>query len=295
MQSGQSGQSGPLRWSSPETLADFARPISETSARSLAEIEQWLGLPPSPQGVVEWVGSSEEFRASLGYKSPDWFAAVTIPAQRRILMLADRSKPVTALSETFRHELVHWAMSGLGDPAWSSLPAWFHEGVAESWARTDPLASYATPLAWRAFRNELTPLMRFRDGFGAEPIQAAEGYALGHAFVARLLRIHGDDVLARLLALVREGSSLDQALITVTGFSLVTHEEQLRAELGSWSALLGEVYPQLFLFLALFALAIAPFVWRARRRRRRAFEEKWEREDRAAEPAEVDDRWIEPR
>lgn len=291
----EGGRSGPLSWSAPPSIVEFARPISSTAATSLEQIERWLGLPPSPAGAVEWVATTAAFEESLGNKPPDWFAAVTIPTQRRILMLADRSKPVSSLTETFRHELVHWAMIGLGESSWSRLPAWFHEGVAEAWARTDPLAAYTTPLAWRAFRGELTPLSRFRDGFGAEPVQAAEGYALGHAFVERLIRIHGDDVLALLFAAVRGGSSLDQALIMVTGSSLITHEEQLRLELGSWGALLGELYPQLFLFLALFALVITPFVWRARRRRRRALEDKWEREDRDDGPGEVDDRWIEPR
>ncbi len=289
------GRSGPLRWEAPEPLVDFARPISNSAAAELARIERWLGLGPSPEGRVEWFDSRDSFAAALSDKAPDWYAAVTIPSQRRILMLADRSKASTALAETFRHELVHWAMSGVGEQAWASLPAWFHEGVAETWARTDPLSRYSSPLAWRAFRNELTPLARFRDGFGPEPVLAAEGYALGFAFVTRLTREYGDAVVARLLARVRAGDSLDQALVAVTGLSLVTHEERLRSELGSWSALLGQIYPQLFLFFALLILALAPLVWRARRRRRRAFEEKWEREDRAEEPPDEDDRWILPR
>lgn len=288
------GVSGPLVWRAAEALLDRTRPISATAGEELAEIEAWLGLPPAPRGELLWVAGRAEFERALGGAAPPWFAAVTIPAQRRILIQTDRPPGQTQLLETFRHELVHWAMIGLGDRAWDALPAWFHEGVAEEWARTDPLSQYASPLAWRAFRGELRPLSAFREGFGPEPVGAAEGYALGYAFVKRLVRLHGPEVLARILAEVRAGGSLDQALVAVTGLALVTHEEQLRHELGSWSALLGEVYPQLFLGLALFALAVAPLARRLRRRRRAALEAKWAREDAAlaAEDGEEDDRWI---
>lgn len=288
------GDAGPFAWQAADGAMDRARPIMATTAVELARIEAWLGLPPSSNGTLTWVEDRAAFERALGSEAPEWFAAVTIPSQRRILIQIDKAPGQTQLLETFRHELVHWAMIGVGDRAWSSLPAWFHEGVAETWARTDPLSQYASPLAWRAFLGELPPLSRFRDGFGAEPLGAAEGYALGYAFVKRLVRVHGEQILAELLAQVRAGASLDQALIATTTWSLVSHEEALRAELGSWSSLLAEIYPQLFLGIALFALAVAPIARAMRRRRRLAYEEKWAREDAelADEDGEEDDRWI---
>lgn len=288
------GDAGPFAWQAPEPVLDRVRAITATAGEELARIESWLGLPPSPAGTLTWVEDRAAFERALGAPAPEWFAAVTIPAQRRILIQTDKAPGQTQLLETFRHELVHWAMQGVGDRAWSNLPAWFHEGVAETWARTDPLSQYASPLAWRAFRGELPSLSRYREGFGVEPLGASEGYALGYAFVKRLVRIHGEGVLAALLARVRGGASLDHALVETTGKSLVTHEEELRRELGSWSALLAEIYPQLFLGIALFALAVAPLARAMRRRRRLAYEAKWAREDAALadEDGEEDDRWI---
>ncbi len=292
------GTAGPLTWTAEESLLPIARPISLLAESELPKIEAWLGVPPSGPGQLTWVADRAGFERAMGAEAPAWFAAVTIPAQRRIVMLADRSKGTGQLSETFRHELVHWAMLGIGESAWQTLPAWFHEGLAETWARTDPLSQFASPLAWRAFRGGLSPLSHYREGFGREPAAAAEGYGLAYAFVKRLVRIHGDGIVAQLMARLRAGESLDQALISVTGLGLVSHEEALRAELGSLGALLGEIYPQLFLFMALFALATTPFVVRARRRKRRLFEEKWEREEQARlaeEQGGEDDRWIQPR
>lgn len=294
VQQPERGAAGPFRWEAPDSVLDRVRPVSGTAGTELRRIEDWLGLPPSPPGVLTWVEDRDGFERALGGEAPRWFAAVTIPAQRRIVIQTDRAPGQTQLLETFRHELVHWAMIGLGDRGWDALPAWFHEGVAETWARTDPLSQYSSPLAWRAFRGDLPHLFEYADGFGAEPLGASEGYALGYAFVKRLVRVYGDGVLGEILARVRDGRSLDQALVELTGLALVTHEEQLRAELGSWSALLAEVYPQLFLGLALFALVAMPLARRQRRRRRAAFEAKWDHEDRelADEDGEEDDRWI---
>lgn len=291
------GAAGPFTWFAEDSVLDFARPISLSAAPELQKIQAWLGGLPEVAGELIWVADRASFERALGAPAPSWFAAVTMSGERRIVMLADRAKGVGQLRETFRHELVHWAMIGLGEEAAQALPAWFHEGLAETWARTDPLSQFSSPLAWRAFRGGLAPLSKFRDGFGREPDSAAEGYALAYAFVKRLTRIHGEDVIARLMTRLRQGDSLDQALIAVTGLGLISHEEALRAELGSLAALLGEIYPQLFLFMALFALATTPFVVRSRRRRRRRFEEKWAREEEAKLAEEAggeDDRWIQP-
>jgi hypothetical protein len=290
------GTAGPFTWHANEDLIPIVRPITQTAAAELLQIEAWLGVGPAVPGTLTWVADRASFERELGAESPSWFAAVTIPTQRRIVILADRSKATGQLNETFRHELVHWAMISLGQ-AGLDLPVWLHEGLAETWARTDPLSQFSSPLAWRAFRGDLAPLSRFRDAFGKEPSAAAEGYGLGYAFVRRLVRIHGDGVIAQIVGRLRLGDSLDASLIAVTGLGLVSHEEALRAELGSPAALLGEIYPQLFLFMALFALASTPFVIRARRRKRRLFEEKWAREEAAKlaeEAAAEDDRWIQP-
>ena len=285
------GIAGPFTWEAPAALVPRVRPLCETVEEELARIEAWLELPPSPGGRLIWVEGREAFAAAVGGPAPQWFAAVAQPGRGQVVIDVGRAQGQQQLQETLHHELVHWAMQGVGLQAWSELPAWFHEGVAETWARVDPLASFQEPLAFRAFTGNLSPLSRFNDGFGAEPVGAAEGYALGHAFVQRLVHVHGPGVLAAVLRRVAAGATLDEALIAETGLSVVSHEEALRADLGSLRALMAEMAPQLFLFVALFAAVAFPFVMRARRRRRERLEEP-PPDALAPDGEDVDDRWL---
>lgn len=280
-------------WEAPAGLVAEVRPMTLLADEELERVLAWLGVDTVPRGRILWVEDQDDLDAELGFDAPGWFAAVTEPGRGRIVMVLRATSDRAALLNTFRHELVHWGMLGIGAPAWEALPAWFHEGVAETWAEQRLLSGMGVPLGWRAFTGELSPLSRFRDGFGDEPFIASEGYAIAEAYVGRLVRLYGEGIIAELMADLAAGRTLEQALLDRTGLSGVTHEEALRKELASLNRILGDIYPQFFLVLALFTIAVFPFVLRARRRRHRQLLERWhEQEALDAEEGEEDDRWL---
>lgn len=289
------GQTKHFRWSAPTSEVALVRPLMNLVEEDLAEITAWLGLPDAPSGKLLWVKSREDLQKILDFRAPSWFAAVTQPHENRIVMVIDAAQSQEQLQKTLRHELVHWAMQSLGPAYWARLPAWAHEGVAEVWAEQKQLTGMEVPLAWPAFRDELPFLGDFREGFGSEPYRAAQGYAIAHAFFARLERIYGDDFTTNLMNNLRGGQSLEQALIALTGQSTIQLEQDLRAELGSLSRLLADLYPQFFLIVTLILLVGFPFAMRRRRERRAQFERHWEggQEEGLDEgEGEEDDRWL---
>lgn len=294
------GQTKHFRWSAADSELALARPLMEQVEADLQAITEWLGLPNPPRGELLWVESRDDLQEILDFRAPSWFAAVTQPHRNRIVMVIDAAQGQEQLQKTLRHELVHWAMMSLGEAQWARLPAWAHEGVAEVWAEQKLLSGLEVPLAWPAFRDELPYLGKFRDGFGSEPYLAAQGYAISHAFFARLQRIHGDDFMAKLMGELRAGQSLEQALITLTGLSTIQLEQDLRSELSSLSRLMGDLYPQFFLIVTLILLIGFPFAMRRRREKRRQFEKQWgwgdpdteSEEDLDASDGEEDDRWL---
>lgn len=283
-------------WEAPQDIVAEVRPMTLLADEELQRILDWLEIESAPRGTIVWVESREDLEQELGFDAPDWFAAVTQPAQGRIVVALRAAPDRSSLLQTFRHELVHWAMLGLGEEAWARLPAWFHEGVAETWADQRVLAGMGVPLGWRAFTGDLPLLSDFREEFGDEPYRAAEGYALAHAFVQRLVRRHGRELLPGMMDDLAAGRSLEESLVARTGLASVTHEQALRAELSSVGRLLGEVYPQFFLLLALFTVAVFPFVLRARRRRRAELTAQWGESDSDdaldADDGQADDRWL---
>lgn len=249
----------------------------------LQQVCSWLRLPVPPRGQLIWVEGREELDDLLGFESPEWFAAVTQVHKQRIIMVVSQAQGQEQLRQTLRHELVHWVMQGLGEPARSRLPAWFHEGVAEAFVDQHLLGTMTPPMSWSAFRGELPKLIEYRTGFGEEPLHASEGYALAHAFVERLTRIHGEEVIGKMMSGLKQGKALDQVLVETTGFGRVDHEQALIEELASWRRLLAEVYPQFFLLLTLVLLIAFPAAMRRRQRRWERTQARWEEEDAAEE------------
>lgn len=267
-------------WETSPGLESAAERFLPEVRSILAEAREWTGLPPDTRPFhLQIVGSREDLQEALGHKAPGWFAAVAVPFERRLILATAPAGSVQRLHTTLRHELMHLAMADLGPEDFRRLPAWFHEGCAEVFAGEVYLGGTGASLPWLAWTGALEPLASFRSEFGAERLRAAQGYALGEAFVARLRRVYGPGVIAELLALVDQGATLDGALLDTTNLSVITHEQELRKELSSPLALIGEFYPQLFLGLMLAALAVTPFVLRRRRGRRRELEAKWDREE----------------
>ena len=286
-----------FRWRARPGLESVGEREAPRIADIFREARDWTGLPPDPRPFdVVWVADRRQLAEELGAEVPDWFAAVAVPFQRRLIIATEVAGDLARLRTTLRHELLHLAMADLGPEAWERLPAWFHEGCAESFAGDVYLGSLGVRLSWRAFRNDLPPLVRYQDGFGKEALHAAVGYALGHAFVDSLQRRYGADIVRRILARVRAGAPFERALLDLTGLSQIQHEQELHAELRSLAALAGDLYEQIFLILALLLVVLFPFAMRRRRRRRQEFEDRWARQERTddLDPVLASGQWQEP-
>ncbi|MFQ5749487.1 MAG: peptidase MA family metallohydrolase [Planctomycetota bacterium] len=267
-----------VTWKARPGLEDRARELAGEVEALLGEARAFTRLAPDPRPVaLELVGSREELSRRLGGPVPEWVAAVTLPARRRMILALSSASSPERLRTTLRHEVMHLALADLGPQAAARLPAWFHEGVCEQFAGDVYLGGVGVALSWRAWSGRLEGLSAYRKSFGNERLHAAAGYALARSFVARLVRLYGPEILPNLLERVAGGASLDNALLAETGLSVVTQEEGLHQELRSLGGLLRDFYPQVFLGLMLLLMIGFPFFWRARRRKRLRFEARWDR------------------
>lgn len=276
------GQGEGFAWTAPPGLEHVALRYQDQLAEMMRAARAWTGLPADPRPfTVEWVGDRRDLARALGVaRVPAWYAAVAMPAERRLVIATEVAGASGRLASTARHEIMHLAMADLGPEGWERLPAWFHEGCAEVFADEIYLGEIGVSLSWRAVLGELEHLYEYRDGFPDSPASAAVGYALGERFVRRFARRYGHDALREVLARARAGQDLDAALLELTGLPIVEHEEAMRRELINASGLLGEIYPQIFLGLALIMVLGFPLVRAARRRRRAEFEARWEQQER---------------
>lgn len=302
------GKIGRLRWEAPPGLAAMAGRLTAEADETLADAHRWLGLHrgegavQEPQaGVLYWVRNRNELAARLGRAEvPSWYAAVARPLRGDMVLAVEVSGGESRLRATMRHEIVHHAMGALPPDVFLRIPAWFHEGLAEVYSGEIYLGEAGVSLPWLANNGALPSLRSYVEKFPDEPLRAAQGYALGYAFVQRLVRVHGRPVIGEILERMRLGDNLDQALLATTKMSLVEHEVALTEELRSLRSLLAASAPHVVTVLFVGAALLIPFALRRRAVRRRAMERRWERQDEAvaqradrlAEHAEALESWM---
>ena len=284
----QSSSLPPFESHAPPGLQGMADKMESEITAILQEARDWTGLPVDPRPFrLEWVSGRKELEGALGYKAPSWFAAVAELKKRRLVIATEVAGSQEQLRITLRHELMHLAMMDLGATAFRGTPSWFHEGCAEVFAGDIYLKGSSDSIFWMAAAETLPTLSEYRAGFPQSPVLASTGYALGHAFVERYLRLYGQPALREVLALLRAGEELDSALVQTTGLSIVTEEKALQEELRGLAGLGGDLYSRLFLGLAVFIFVAFPIVRATRRRRRADLESQWAESGKQGSPYSV--------
>jgi hypothetical protein len=190
------------------------------------------------------------------------------------------------LDTLLQHELVHVALYRATNGA--TLPRWFHEGVAESFANEVSLLR-AEALAGAVFGVGVPDIDRLETYFHGDARQANVAYAAARDFVTWLRYYdagHGREgaEFRQLLSQLHGGREFQQAFVDAYGVNLAELDSSWRAGLLGrfmWFPLLGSG--------GLPFLLVGPIVVIAWIRRRRRLADDWARLD-AQEQAERDAR-----
>jgi hypothetical protein len=193
---------------------------------------------------------------------PRWAAGAARPAERRIVVGVTSEGRLQDRDRTLRHELVHvLARSAAGG---APLPRWLDEGLARVLAGEHGIDDLRV-LAQARIGDRFLPLTALDEGFPASSADAALAYAEAGRAVSLLL--DRDDDVAHLLALVRAGHEVDDALRRATGRATWQVDLDMRRSIGLWAAL-ATVGLETDLAMAGCGVAVAVFGVRARRRQR---------------------------
>jgi hypothetical protein len=242
-----------------DVVADFAE-----SARALvAELRPRLGDEDCRPIIATLVGSMGEApRLDPPWHLPTWAAGAARPAERRLVVGITAEGRLQARERTLHHELVHVLTHSAAGGA--PLPRWLDEGLARVLAGEHGIDDLRV-LAQARVADRFLPLSALADGFPAGSADAALAYAESGRAVSLLLE--DEDNVARLLARVRAGDTVDDALRSVTGRATWQIDLDMRRSIGLWAAL-ATVGLETDLAMAGCGVAVAVFGVRARRRQR---------------------------
>ncbi|MFP5285733.1 MAG: hypothetical protein ACLGI9_08345, partial [Thermoanaerobaculia bacterium] len=207
---------------------------------------------------------------------PPWVSGYAFGEEGVIVLLPARtpSYPDSSLEELLRHEVAHVLVARAAGNR--PIPRWFHEGLAMiaglSWGLDD-----RSQLTLTLVGDGEVSLERLEQEFRGGRGDVRGAYAIAGAFANDLLRRHGDDAAARILAEVARGLSFEDAFRSATGSSLAEAERAFWRRQTFWYRWVPLLTSSVTLWLLITLLAI----WAIGKRRARdaALRRMWDEEE----------------
>lgn len=160
--------------------------------------------------------SPQDLRAAMVFPR-EWTGGVAFPEFGIIAI----GVPVNQLSwgkKAVAHELGHMVIHQVTfSPYGANLPVWLNEGLAMH-AEGERDVYLELLLRKAAAEGKLFSVRSLSSPFSAKPEDAYLSYAQSQSLVEFLIQNYGKDKMLELLHLLKEGSSVDEALLSVYGF-----------------------------------------------------------------------------
>jgi hypothetical protein len=270
----------------PSSVRLRVEPLVKEAEEFRTHLSSDLGQAVLHDVLVRVARSPEQMAAIAprGYPPPAYAAGVAYPSMHVILLSlqAPESWEVPDLTELFRHELTHVALTD--GVQGQHIPRWFDEGFAihESgelpWKRLQVL--------WDAsLSRHLIPLPELDRAFPDSGSEVGLAYAESADFVRFLMRDGDRARFGSLVQRVRAGVAFERALEDAYGASARVLEYQWREEVSHHVGLIPAVTGGGALWVVIVALSIA--AWGRRRKRAREKLAQWAREEAEAAAASV--------
>ena len=117
---------------------------------------------------------------------------------------------------TSSHEVTHILVHRVGDGIFRRVPAWLNEGLAE-YGNIDPGFSYDIALEFAVATGRLLPVV-YLEVLPGDPEEVIIFYGESRSIVRLMISQFGGDKMAELMATLKNGKKLDDALQEVYGF-----------------------------------------------------------------------------
>jgi hypothetical protein len=208
----------------------FGENLHTAAVKAINWLNQEAGLSIESPIELYIYGSPADLREAVLYE-PSWIGGQAFAAQDIVIMAVppyDLEWGERVIAHELTHVLVgHYTFSCLGD-----VPAWLDEGLA-SFSEGDLEPYSKDQLAGAVRRDMLIPLRALSGAFSEEPDKADLSYSESFSVVNFLIKEHGQAKMNQLLIDLREGETIDAALLGNYGFDMYGLEDVWRSAIGA--------------------------------------------------------------
>jgi hypothetical protein len=208
----------------------FARELMDACQEGLARLTQDIGTYPERPIKIYIYASDSDLKGAM-ISSNEWSGGVAF-TDFGIIAISISPSELDWGKKALVHELTHLVVRQATFSPYGQLPLWLDEGLATyNEGELDPvLRSY---LEEAILEDELISVRSLCSPFSAYSEKAYLSYAQSYSLVEYLLDNYGQDKMLDLLALLKQGSTYDEALTEVYGFDMDGLDACWRATLTS--------------------------------------------------------------
>jgi len=162
---------------------------------------------------------------------PSWTGGQAFP-EHNIVILGISRDDLEWGRNAIAHELTHVLVGHLTFSCLGDVPTWLNEGLAVySEGKLDPSSQSQLDDAIRD--DTLLTVRSLSAGFSEVPDKAYLSYSQSYSIVKFLIETYGQDKMTALLTSLRDGVTVDDALLQTYGFNVEGLEDQWRQAIGA--------------------------------------------------------------
>lgn len=217
-----------LHWYSGDQA--FAQTLLDSAADGLELLNKDAGLALDAPVDFYIYANTTDMKDAVLYE-PSWTGGQAY-AVNDIVILGISEQDLDWGKDSIVHELTHVLVGHLTFSCLGDVPTWLNEGLAVySEGELDPFSQEQLD---NAIKNDtLATLRSLSGGFSEIRDKATLSYSQSYSVTKYLIETHGQDKMNTLLLALRDGATIDDALLSIYGFNVEGLEAEWRASIGA--------------------------------------------------------------
>jgi hypothetical protein len=209
---------------------NFAIDLAKAAYDGLLFNEKQSGLKADvPIDIFVYAGT-DDLKEAILYE-PSWTGGQAFPDQN-IVILGISESDLDWGREAIVHELTHVLVGHLTFSCLGDVPTWLNEGLAVySEGELDPASERQLEDAIRD--DTLLTVRSLSSGFSEVADKAYLSYSQSYSLTKFLVETHGQEKMTSLLLSLRDGLTIDEALMQTYGFNIDGLENAWRTSIGA--------------------------------------------------------------
>ncbi len=208
----------------------FAADLAGAASDGLRFNETQSGLKADAPINIYIYASTNDLKDAILYE-PSWTGGLAFPEQNIVILGISRSD-LDWGRDAIVHELTHVLVGHLTFSCLGDVPTWLNEGLAVySEGELDPASEGQLEDAIRD--DTLLTVRSLSSGFSEVADKAYLSYSQSYSLTRFLVETHGQEKMTSLLVSLRDGLTVDEALMQTYGFDIEGLENEWRRSIGA--------------------------------------------------------------